>query len=241
MLKLDLKVNIDEVTRELGSAFTRQIQFAVASATTNVAKSSREAVKRNLDSVFNNPTSFIRNSAFATPATKETLTAVVGIKDQGARATPAHYLKEHITAGERGSKPMERAMRALGVLPDGWLAVPSKDGVKRDAYGNVSKATVARILGALKQKETAKRGSDTFRVFVVRPGMQASRTRRLAPGIWSVSNIGGQSVVKPVFLFVEAATYRKVFDLPKIVEDVVRTEFGRHLSSAIDRAMRTAR
>ena len=39
---------------------------------------------------------------------------------------------------------LEKAMRLPGILPAGWLAAPSSDGVKKDAFGNVSRATVAR-------------------------------------------------------------------------------------------------
>src|SRR5690606_27648319 len=144
----------------------------------------------------------VRNSPFMTPATKAQLVAAVGIRDAAAGRSPAHFLRDHVTGGSRGNKPLELAMQRMGALPPGWLVVPSSNGVKLDAFGNVPKATVARILQALATGTTARRGADTFRVFAVRPGEQNPRTRHLAPGVWSVSRVAGETVLQLVFLFV---------------------------------------
>lgn len=232
-----LKINFDDAVRRWGETARKQVRFAAAKTLTGVAKKGQQATQKEIGNVFNNATPWIKNSVFITPAHISNLEAVVGIKDKGVRATPAHYLREHLAAGARGNKPMEKAMRSMGILPPGWLAVPSKNGVQRDAYGNVSKTTLARILRAISQKKTATRGAITSRVFVIRPGVQS----HLEPGIWSATRAGDQSVIKPVFLFVQEASYRKVMDLEKIVGRVVAQEFQPMFSAALDAAMRSAR
>ena len=235
-IKIDTS-GIERAVRDLGSAAARQIPYATARALTGVAKKSQQVLKQKIGSAFNNATPWIKNGAFITPARTNNLEAVVGIKDQGARATQADYLKEHFNSGARGNKPMEKALRAMGILPAGWLAVPSSSGVQLDAYGNVSKSTLGRILRALTQKQTATKGGVSARLFVIKPGARS----RLAPGIWSATRAGDQQTIKPVFLFVHSATYNKVIDLEKIVGEVVRSEFESEFMTAFDHAMRTAR
>lgn len=241
MIRIDVSDNIREVTRGLDDLARRQVPFATAQALTFTARSAAADLKREIGSVFDNPTSFISNSPFAAPATKAKLEATVGIRDKGGRVAPAQYLKEHFSAGPRGNKPMEKAMRAAGYLPAGWLAVPSDDGVKKDAFGNVSRATVARILGALKQGATARQGTNAFRLFVVPPGDKRKATRHLAPGIWSANRIGEETALKPVFLFVQSARYTKVLDLHKTVGATVAREFERQFRVALQSALRSAR
>lgn len=236
-MKLRLDSNIRALTRGLDEGLRNQLPFATARALTAVARSAQKELTRSIEASFDRPTPWIKNSVFVQAATKAKLEAVVGIKNKGSRATPADYLREHILTGTRSNKPMEKAMRAMDVLPVGWLVVPSRSGVPRDAYGNVSRATVNRILRALAQKQTATRGGVSSRLFVIKPGQRS----HLKPGIWSVSRAGDQQILKPVFLFVHAATYRMVFDMPRIVAEVVRKELRGEFERALAGALRTAR
>lgn len=235
-IKVDTS-DIERFARQFGEQGAKQIKYATARALTALAKKGQKAIEQQIGGVFSNATPWIRKGVFVSAARTSSLEATVGIKDQGARATPAHYLRDHINAGERGNKPMELAMRSMGILPAGWLAVPSKDGVQRDAYGNVSKATLGRILRAISQKQTTTRGAIASRIFVLKPGVRS----HLAPGIWSATRVGDQSVIKPVFLFVNEASYRKVLDLQKIVGEVVRRDLDAEFRAAFNEAIRTAR
>lgn len=241
MITINVSDNIKDVTRGLDDLARRQVPFATAKALTNTAKAALAELQREIKSVFDRPTPFITKSPFMTPATKSKLEATVGVRDIGGRMTPAQYLAEHFAAGSRGNKPMERAMRAAGILRAGWLVVPSSDGIKKDAYGNVSKATVSRVIRELQGGARRQDKGATYRLFVVHPGQADRRTRHFAPGIWSIARIGDQSVIKPVFFFVTAATYRKVLDLPRIAQRVVANDFGRNFRTALDDALRTAR
>lgn len=241
MLKIDVKMDTSQLARELDQIAKKQIRFATAVALTRTAQSCQKALGEEIGKVFDRPTPWVQRSPFIERATKENLAATVGIRDEGDRATPAKYIKEHFTGGARGSKPMEVAMRSMGILAPGWLVVPSTDGVKRDAYGNVSPATVKRIIRELQAGGRRKDKTGSYRLLVVRPGQADRRTRHLAPGIWSVAQVAGQSVMKPVFLFIRRATYRKVIDLPRMAERVVAREFAGHFRRAFESGLRTAR
>lgn len=228
---------IEALKRSLGEQ-QKQLRFAAAKSLTQAARKVETRLRQNIADTFDRPTPWIKNGTFVEPAKKDNLVATVGIKDQGARATQAKYLLQHFTAGARSNKPMEKAMRSMGILPSGWLAIPSKDGVKTDSYGNVSKRTIAGILGALQRKETARNRGLSFRLFVVAPG---NNKTRLHPGIWQAASYEGSSTVKPVFLFVQAARYRKVLDLEKTAREIVDREFGPIFNANLMQALRTAR
>lgn len=228
-----MQIKVDVQFGAFARGMRDQLPFATARALTETARVARQDLARVVEQAFDAPTPWIKGGAFSTSASKDSLQAWVGIKDTGARASQAKFIKEHFGGGVRSSKPMELAMRSLGILPAGWLAVPSKDGVRKDSFGNVPKATIARILSAVRDGKKATRGADSFRVIVVRPGEAGPRTRHLEPGIWSFSKVGTQTIVKPVFLFVHAATYRSRLDLRRVVGEAVSREFQTRLAAAM--------
>lgn len=239
-IDLSFEDNLNEVLRQISDFERGQLPFAISKALNDTASTLRKELEGELDSVFDRPTPWIRRSPFMEPSTKSSLAAMVGIRDQGLRVTPAHYLQEHFEGGTRDNKPMEKAMRAAGILPAGWLVVPG-DGVKKDGHGNVSKATIARVIRELKGGGRRQTKAGTFRLFVVKPGETNRRLRHLAPGIWSTSKVGDQTNITPVFLFVSRASYRKTLDLPQLGRKVVARDFGRNFNAAFARALRTAR
>ena len=228
---------LEAIKRSLGEQ-QKQMRFAASKSLTQTARKIETRLRQDIADTFDRPTPWIKNGTFVEPANKNNLVATVGIKDKGARATQAKYLLQHFRAGARGNKPMEKAMRSMGILPAGWLAIPSKDGVKTDSYGNVSKRTIAGILGALQRKDVASNRGVAFRLFVVAPGNNKSR---LHPGIWQAANYEGESAIKPVFLFVQAARYRKVLDLEKTGREIVDREFEQIFNANLIQAIRTAK
>ena len=228
-----MQIKVDVQVGAFARGMRDQLPFASARALTQTARAARDDLSKAIEQKFDSPTPWIKGGTFSTSASKDSLQAWVGVKDTGARVSQAKWIKEHFGGGARGSKPMELAMQAMGILPAGWLAVPSKDGVRKDAYGNVPKVVIARVLTAIRNKEKAKRGADSFRVIVVKPNDNVKRSRHLSPGIWSISKVGTQTIVKPVFLFVERAAYRERMDLPDIVGTTVAREFDARLAAAL--------
>lgn len=247
-IKIDTK-QLERDVAKLSESVRKQIPFATALALTRTAMVARDMLKSTLASTFDNPTPWIKRSAEMERATPATLTAAVGIRDKGARATQATYIKEHFSGGQRGQKPYERALVGMGLLPGGYVTVPGDD-VKLDRYGNISRKDLAEIFGAIKTRMNLYkgRGKRMQRVgyFIVKPGDSDPRTKHLSPGIWrrrmtyATGDYGDRPPIA-VLLFVRSATYKKVIDLPKIGKTAIDTEFRRQFSKALDQAIRTAK
>lgn len=230
---------VERLRRRLDDMQRRQIPFATARALTLTAKAVEARVQRDMAEAFVSPSPYVKRATFATSATKTNLTAIVGLKDAkpAGGTAPAVLLKEHFTGGLRGNKPFEKAIAALGVIPRGFRAVPGA-GVKLDAYGNPSRKEIGEMLGVLRTRIQVfkKRGKrmDLVGYFVIPVGARS----HLEPGIYKRVARG---VIKPMFLFVPRAAYRKVIDLARSAREVVARDFNRNFASAFAEAMRTAR
>lgn len=225
----------------------RQIQYASAVSLTRAAQAAEKGLRAAMTSTFDNPTPYIGRGTYITPATKTRLEAVVGIKDRnnGSGASPATYVKEHFWGGARGQKPFERAISGLGVLPNGWKAIPGA-GLKRDRYGSPDRKQLAEIIGSLAagMRSYKGRGKRMALVgyFVVPPTAPAARARHLKPGIYRRTQRGaGGGALSPVFIFVRVAAYRKALDLKAIVEPAAEAEFRKQFDKVFAAAMRDAR
>lgn len=246
MITVSVTDNLKEITQGLDDLAKRQLPFVTAKAVTFTARAIKDELSNTMKSVFDNPNPYTLRSTFATSATKSAPESTIGVRDQkpSRGVAPATYLKEHFGGGDRGNKPMEKAMQALGVLPRGWLAMPAA-GMKLDRYGNPDKRQVTEILGALKSgaRIFAGRGKrqSLQGYFIVKPGETSERARHLAPGVWRRIQRSGDSSVVPVFVFADGASYRDVIDLPKIAQDVINRKFGLIFSDAMNQAIATAR
>ena len=148
----------------------------------------------------------------------------------------------------------------MGVLPPGWGIVPAA-GAKphMDAFGNVRGSFLVQLLSYLQafgeqgyranmtDKRRAnlagKRGAKITGVeyFISRgPGMWYGRQQRLPAGIWSRTGTHG-SDIKPVFMFVNAGSYRKLIDMERIARSIVAKVWDVEFTAAMAEAMRTAR
>ena len=236
MIKVDVR-GLDGVRRLLEQG-GKQARFAAAVALTRTAKQVSAGLTRELASALPGASPYTLRSAFSTSANKSTLSATVGIKDKKpARGTaPAVLLKEHFTGGSRGNKPMEKALMSLRMLPTGWRVVPGA-GMPLDRNGNPRARNVGEVLGVLRRGMQIYKGRGKSLVlvgyFAILPGIKS----HLRPGIYWRKG----AAIKPVFLYIEAATYRKTIDLPRIAERTVRQSFAGEFANAFEQAMRTAR
>lgn len=240
-IKID---GLDKVQRMIGEA-GKQAKFAAAVALTKTAGKIRDELQAEMARDLTSASPYSLKSQFISPAKPAKLEAIVGIKNfkPSRGVAPATLLKEHFDGGVRGSKPMEVAMRALGALPDGYRVVPA-GGMKLDRYGNPNKAMVAEVLGGLRSgmrvfSGRGKRAAE-FGYFVA-PVQRTARSRNLTPGIYRRVARSGSKAIVPVFLFIRAPGYRKLFDLPALGRRVVERDFNSIFNAAFTAALRTAR
>jgi hypothetical protein len=249
MLRLNITDNAPDVKRAL-RIYGRQGTFAAAVALTRTAQDVRAGERAQMEKDLDRPTPYTKNSLFLQRATKEDLTAKVWLKDDRAGSgTPAtQYLLPQIMGGSRALKGFEVALRAQGLLPDGMQAVPGS-GVKLDAYGNVSKGTINRILSQLRVQRTdgyesratgSKRSNRTKRKQGVQYFVLLQPHGRLRPGIYARS-LADQRRVTPVFVYVSGQRYGKRFRFFEAAERIIRERFAVHFRAELAKALRTAR
>ncbi len=189
---------------------TQVIPYAAATALTRTAKRGQSDVVDAMRRDFDRPTAYTLNSTFIVPATKDTLSARIGIKNEpGANTTPEHFLFPEVYGGGRREKRFELALRLAGFLQPGERAMPGA-GVALDGSGNVSAGTVRSIL---RQAGTGKKS----RIFVGAAGRKQTR------GVWQRD---GRSI-KPLFVFTTTLPqYRRRFDFDATADKAARAYFG---------------
>lgn len=193
------------------------IPYATATALTRTAKAGQVVLTAAMARDFDRPTPYTLNSTFIVPATKDKLSAQIGIKNQaGANLAPEHYLLPEVFGGGRNEKRFEVALRLAGFLRAGERAMPG-GGVQLDAYGNVAAGTVRTIL---RQASGAK----SSRIFVGTAGRKHTR------GVWQRD---GKSV-KPLFVFTTATPqYRPRFDFDAEADKSARATFQTEFYGAV--------
>ncbi len=226
----------------------RQMRYATARALTYTAQDVKAAQVAEMGRVFDRPTPWTLNSVFVRPATKANLSAIVWLKDQASKGTPAEkYLAAQIEGGPRRMKGFERALMRAGLLPTGWMAVPGS-AAKLDSYGNMSSGQIVQILSAMKAfgeqgysaNRTAvsikRRGKKLPQFFVGRPGGGG-----LPRGVWQRLTFAHGSKIKPVVIFVRGPRYRPIYRFYEVSERTISRVFPGHMERAAAEAMATAR
>lgn len=261
---ISLKHDIARIGRNAGR-IEKQLPFATALAITRTAQIVQKDEIKEMRDVFDRPTPYTLRSTYMQPATKKKLRAEVGIKDEATEAVPpVKFLTPEIRGGGRRLKTFERALRSVGALPNGYVAVPGT-GAKLDAYGNISRGQIVQILSFFKTNGLAgfnfnatpdslkrrsnraakKAGAQSVTYFVGRPG-----DGKLPLGIWQRFTFAGKknqfvsrsvgSAIKPILIFVPFAIYQARFDFQYVGQLAVRNNFARELSKAIATAIRGA-
>lgn len=238
MIEFSVKVDSRATHRYLDDMQRKQLPFATALALTRTAKQVEKALGEQLVRRLESPSPYTKRSTFSTAATKTTLQATVGIKDKkpAGGTAPAVLLKEHFGGGARGNKPMEKAIASMGLLPSGWRMVVGA-GMPVDAYGNPRRNAVRELIGALRSRTQLYKGKGKRMALVGYFAVPVGAQSHLAPGIyWRKGR-----AIRPMFLFVPRATYRKRFDLPRLGTEIVAREFDTNFNTALDSALATAR
>lgn len=239
MFSMSVKSNVDDVRRNF-NAKRVNIPLATAKALTFTAEAVQAAEKKEMQQVFDRATPFTLNSLYLKAATPNRLVARVWFKDLRFKA---HYLVPQVEGGDRPLKRFEKFMQSKGLLPVGMYAVPGSRA-DLDAYGNMSRGQIVKILSALQAlpetgylanrsaRSTARRAKSKkpralVNYFVGRPNPSAPM------GVWE--RVGEQGL-RPILIFIKAPRYKKRFDFYGIAVEVSNREFPWRL----DRALRSS-
>lgn len=242
-MRVDVRVNVREVLRELERVKRDQIPYATALALTRTALEVKAQEVREMKRVFDRPTSFTLNSVYVRGANKKTLTAYVGLKYLDR--LDESYLDPQIIGGPRRLKRFEVLLQARGILRKGYYAVPAS-GARLDRFGNVSRGQIQQILSALgaqfdryanrSDSAASRRNARNAQYFVPPPWSH------LALGIYQRFGFARGSAIKPVFIFVQQPpTYRARLDFDGIGDRTAQKEFPQQFEVAMSEAMATAK
>jgi hypothetical protein len=254
MISIGISSNVQDTIRQL-NARRDQVPFATAVALTRTAVKVKDAEYKEMVDVFDRPTPYTLNSLYAKGATKQNLEAVVWLKYDTSKGTPADkYLTPEISGGQRRLKRFERALRSVGALPDGYFAVPGA-AAKMDAYGNMATSQIVQILSYFrafrpeigyhgflsnitdKRKAKLARGTKRqlgFEYFVGSPG------DRLPLGVWQRFGFARGSAIKPILIFVKSAHYPIRLDFGYVAQQTVNREFSGEFQRALAEATASA-
>lgn len=253
-MKLSIKTNFPEVARALKNA-EGQVPFATSVAINRAADKAKLAVQKNMREVFDRPTPFVINSLRLRRSTKQNLTAEIQFKDKNSAESSRTMVLPHVEGGIRRYSPMEARLKSIGVLPDGWNAVPGA-AAKLDAYGNMSRGQISQmlnLLGAYREagynkanaatrdrlaKGSAKKNVYGF-VYWVNP-VGGQRGKHLPPGVYQRVTTGFGTSLKPVVIFVKRAKYSKRLPFYQIAQDEFNRAFPAEFKASMDNALRTA-
>lgn len=199
----DLVASVRAVPRQV-------IPYAASTALTRTVKIAQQAEIAAMRTSFDRPTPYTLNATFVEPATKDKLSARIGVKANAASGTtPEHFLFPEVQGGPRREKRFEAAMRQAGFMHPGERALPGA-GVQLDQYGNVSSRTITNII---RQAGTGKGA----RIFAGTVGRKQTR------GLWQRDG----RRLKPLFVFtMRQPAYTARFNFEAAAERSVRENFS---------------
>ncbi len=228
-IQLDIKSELPTAIKWTNE-HTKQLPFSIAQALTASAKGISSIPGSKQKSVLNalagsakrfldKPKPQTAKGFRATTANKRNLSLMILPKDKIWDRN--RYLSGNILGGQRAPKPYEIAFaaRSNGDIQQGSRFVPT-GALKTDAFGNVSKANIKRVINSL---EKTGRG----RTVIGRP---EGTTKPL--GVYRQEARGR---LRPLFLVKPVNNYSAVFPAQRIAEEKVRSVFGLYLRDRLAR------
>lgn len=238
MFSVDAKPELEQLSRALSELGSRQLPFVLALAATETAKLVKSGTRKVMSQRLDRPTEYTLNSIFTVPANKTGKSAVVGYKDKGSGVTAGDFMQTPVRGGVLKAKRLDKALQARGLLKNGQRAIPLP-AIMNDE-GNVKGRLVKRILKSLDASSSGtapkrRKSSKASSYFVAEVGG--------TNGIWERKIVGaGDEGIRPVFIFSdEAPRRRKVLPFFAVAENIVKANYMREFSSALDHAIKTAR
>lgn len=236
-LRIDVRHNFGEVARAIGDA-RNGARSIVREAINRTIDHALADVQRAMRQVFDRPTPYTMRSLYRKYASTSNLQGVLWFKRRGADQDDAWAVAQ-IHGGDRAIKPMELRLQRAGILPRGWYVVPG-EAAPLDAYGNMSRGEISRILNVLGTfreagynkadsrtkarlaRGNAKKGVYGF-AYWVNPVSGPGHQKHLPPGVYRRISTPFGSSLKPMLLFVSRARYRPRLDFFGIVQRSVAT------------------
>jgi len=246
MFRIDAHPETEQLSRALSELGSRQLPFALALAATRTAQRIKKGELAVMRQRLDRPTQTTMNSLFVKTATKQKPEARTFFKDAFTSGIPADtYMQAPVRGGKRKHKRFEKALIARGLMKNGQYAIPASSAVNQ--YGNVPRGVMTKILSGLGAAETAS-GFQANATGSKRSKRKGNAQRYFAgevdgtQGIWERRKTAFGDAVRPVFLFADLEPrYRVIVPFFKIAENIVKANYMREFTDALDYAIKTAR
>lgn len=216
---------------------------------TKTAKSVERELKREMREKTDRPTPFFMKSTFVAPATRQKLVARVGLKDRLASKnliSAAERFGHHFNGGTRVVKALELQLRRAGLLSGNEFIVPGA-GARLDRYGNMNRGQVQQIMSQLRV------GIDPY-AYASKSPRSRRNVRKAGHIFWARGNerdahlkrgayidMGPPIGLRPLLVVVKSANYRRIYDLPKMVETTIKREWSENLRASLVDAFNSAK
>ena len=248
-VRFNLTTNMPDVIRQI-EAIGPKGKSVLRESMNRAGEWAQTDVTREMRKVFDRPVAFTLRSLRLYHASTTSMRVTLWFRQRTADADKPWAMPQ-IRGGERTMKPMELRLQRMGLLPLGWMVVPGA-AAPMDAFGNMSRGEISRILNVLgtfteggynkanaKTKErlrngNAKKGVYGFEYFV-NPATGPGRQQHLLPGLYRRVYTRFGTSLKPMMVFVNGARYRARLDF----FGIVRATMNRRIPSEFDKAMRS--
>lgn len=242
MVTLAIRNDFAAVQRLL-DAGAQGARRAVREALNRTAEWAETDARRELRKVFDRPTPYTLRSLRVYYASTANLEARLWFK-QRSRDEDDRWATAQIAGGQRAVKPFEQRLQRAGLMPRGWLAVPG-EGMPRDAYGNINRGELSRILNVLgtfqeagfnkadfRTRERLRKGTKTAYGFAYWVNPVGSKNIHIPPGVYRRVYTGFGTSLKPMIVFVSEARYKPRLPFASIVRAAMAKHFEPEFAKA---------
>lgn len=245
MIEMGIKIDgSDKFRAAMAKLSGSQAKAAYVGALRDVGFKARSAIQAEMRSVFDRPTPYmLRSVGFHVDEEKLSVRILPSYVDRTDPGDPQKALQAHAFGGQRAAKRYEVALRAMGILPAGWVTVAGRD-MPTDAFGNIAAGTIRSMMTQLRtvRAQPAAGRARKLRTQSVKAGGQYIVIQpggRIQPGIYHRELMGRG--ITPVLIFVAGAAYRQRLDLDRVAEranlrEVFERRVRKHVYDAAEAA-----
>ena len=239
-MRIEFRPNLQPFLSSIQGIRSEKLPRITASAINLTLGDARDEIQATMSRVFVGVTPWTLRGVRIRRATRGDLRGEVYIDDEAGKGVPAsRYVLAEVYGGDRRFKRIERALQARGLLPSGMYVVPTK-AAPIDAYGNVPGNFIVRVLSYLQSFTAAGYSANMnrdsrARKRLVKQGIgyfAGSPGRGLPMGIWERRQFAHGRAVRPIFLFVKRATYRKRLPFYEVAAQVFGSRFAPNFEQA---------
>lgn len=222
---------LDQAIKDLDALEREQLPFALALTATWTAQDIQAEEKKVIARVFDNPSPYVINSVLVKSARKDNPIAAVwvseGSVDKGGNI--AKTLFAEIWGGKRKAKGFTHVMRNKGILKSNQY-LSAAPNAKRNQYGNISKASLKKVISDL-ENPNSKKGR--IKYFMLDDDSGAGSAWNNV--IWK--KLGRNDMEPFLIISDEAPSYKKRLPFYEVAERILKKKIPVNFEKAMDYAI----